>query len=131
MKHNSVSNTEYQHSQTKGEKTTMKCSIKYVLLTAVKAKKVFDLLFIEAHNVRTCTECAKLDGYKVVASKAGTKVFEMDALDVTYPNILSEMCEAVPADFAWNDLHSQLEETGAKPDDDESDAAQKEEVDNA
>lgn len=131
MKHNSVSNTEYQHSQTKGEKTIMKCSIKYVLLTAVKAKKVFDLLFIEAHNVRTCTECAKLDGYKVVASKAGTKVFEMDALDVTYPNILSEMCEAVPADFAWNDLHSQLEETGAKPDDDESDAAQKEEVDNA
>lgn len=61
----------------------MKCSIKYVLLTAVKAKKVFDLLFIEAHNVRACTECAKLDGYKVVASKAGTKVFEMDALDVT------------------------------------------------
>jgi len=109
----------------------MKCSVKYVLLTAVKAKKVFDLLFIEAHNVRTCTESAKLDGYKVVASKAGTKVFEMDALDVTYPNILSEMCEAVPADFTWNDLHSQLEETGVKPDDDESDAAQKEEVDNA
>ena len=100
----------------------MKCSIKYVLLTAVKAKKVFDLLFIEAHNIRACTECAKLDGFKVVASKAGTKVFEMDALDVTYPNILSEMCAAVPTDFAWNDLHSQLEETGA---------AQKEEVDNA
>lgn len=93
----------------------MKCSIKYVLLTAVKAKKVFDLLFIEAHNVRACTECAKLDGYKVVASKAGTKVFEMEALDVTYPNILSEMCAAVPADFAWNDLHSRLEETGDKP----------------
>lgn len=109
----------------------MKCSIKYVLLTAVKAKKVFDLLFIEAHNVRTCTDCAKLDGYKVVASKAGSKAFEMDALDVTYPNILSAMCEAVPADFAWNDLHSQLEETDVKPDDDESDAAQKEEVDNA
>lgn len=109
----------------------MKCSIKYVLLTAVKAKKVFDLLFIEAHNVRACTECAKLDGYKVVASKAGTKVFEMDALDVTYPNILSEMCAAVPADFAWNDLHSQLEETGEKPDDEEPGAAQKDEVDNA
>lgn len=109
----------------------MKCSVKYVLLTAVKAKKVFDLLFIEAHNVRTCIECAKLDGYKVVASKAGTKVFKMDALDVTYPNILSEMCELSPADFVWNDLHSQLEETGVKPDDDESDAAQKEEVDNA
>ena len=103
----------------------MKCSVKYVLLTAVKAKKVFDLLFIEAYNVRTCTECAKLDGYKVVASKAGTKVFEMDVLDVTYPNIRSEMCEAVPADFAWNDLHSQLEETGMKPD-----AAQKGEADN-
>lgn len=109
----------------------MKCSIKYVLLTAVKAKTVFDLLFIEAHNIRTCTECAKLDGFKVVASKAGTKVFEMDALDVTYPNILSEMCAAVHADFAWNDSHSQLEETGEKPDDEESDAAQKEEVDNA
>lgn len=109
----------------------MKCSIKYVLLTAVKAKKVFDLLFIEAHNIRTCMECAKLDGFKVVASKAGTKVFDMDALDVTYSNILSEMCAAVPTDFAWNDLHSQLEETGEKPDDDESDAAQKEEVDNA
>ena len=109
----------------------MKCSIKYVLLTAVKAKKVFDLLFIEAHNIRSCTECAKLDGFKVVASKAGTKVFEMDALAVTYPNILSEMCAAVSADFAWNDLHSQLEETGEKPDDEESDAAQKEEVDNA
>ena len=76
-------------------------------------------------------ECAKLDGFKVVASKAGTKVFDMDALDVTYSNILSEMCAAVPTDFAWNDLHSQLEETGEKPDDDESDAAQKEEVDNA
>ena len=109
----------------------MKCSIKYVLLTAVKAKKVFDLLFIEAHNVRTCTECAKLDGYKVVASKVGTKVFEIDALDVNYPNILSEMCAAVPVDFAWNDLHSQLEETGEKPDDKEPDAAQKEEVSNA
>jgi hypothetical protein len=109
----------------------MKCSIKYVLLTAVKAKKVFDLLFIETHNVRTCTECAKLDGYKVVASKVGTKVFEMDALDVNYPNILSEMCAAVPANFAWSDLHSQLEETGEKPDDEEPDAAQKEEVDNA
>ena len=109
----------------------MKCSIKYVLLTAVKAKKVFDLLFIEAHNIRSCTECAKLDGFKVVASKAGTKVFEMDALDVTYPNILSEMCAAVPVDFAWNDLHSQLEETGEKPDDKKSDAAQKEEVSNA
>ena len=109
----------------------MKCSVKYVLLTAVKAKKVYDLLFIEAYNVRTCAECAKLDGYKVVASKAGTKVFEMDALDVNYPNILSEMCAAVPADFAWNDLHSKLEETGATPDDDESDAAQKEEVNNA
>lgn len=109
----------------------MKCSVKYVLLTAVKAKKVFDLLFIEAHNVRTCTECAKLDGYKVVASKAGSKAFEMDALDVNYPNILSVMCGVVPADFAWNDLHSQLEETGVKPDDNESDAAQKEEVDNA
>lgn len=108
----------------------MKCSVKYVLLTAVKAKKVFDLLFIEAHNVRSCTECAKLDGFKVVASKAGTKVFEMDALDVTYPNILSEMCAAVPVDFAWNDLHSKLEETGATPDDDEPDAAQKEEVNN-
>lgn len=108
----------------------MKCSIKYVLLTTVKAKNVFDLLFIEAHNVRACTECAKLDGYKVVASKAGTKVFEMDALDVTYPNILSEMCVAVPADFAWNDLHSKLEET-ARPDDEEPDVAQKEEVDNA
>ena len=94
----------------------MKCSIKYVLLTAVKAKKVFDLLFIEAHNIRTCTECAKLDGFKVVASKAGTKVFEMDALDVTYPNIQSEMCELRPADFAWNDLHSKLEETEATPD---------------
>lgn len=104
----------------------MKCSIKYVLLTTVKAKKVFDLLFIEAHNIRSCTECAKLDGFKVVASKVGTKVFEMDALDVTYQNILSEMCAAVPADFAWNDLHSQLEETGEEPD-----AAQKEEVDNA
>ena len=109
----------------------MKCSIHYVLLTAVKAKKVFDLLFIEAHNSRACTECAKLDGFKVVASKAGTKVFEMDALDVTYPNSLSEMCAAVPTDFAWNDLHSQLEETGEKPDDEESDAAQKEEVSNA
>ena len=109
----------------------MKCSIKYVLLTAVKAKKVFDLLFIEAYNIRTCTECAKLDGFKVVASKAGTKVFQMDALDVTYPNILSEMCAAVPNDFAWNDLHSQLEETGEKPDDKELDAAQKEEVSNA
>lgn len=108
----------------------MKCSIKYVLLTAVKAKKVFDLLFIEAHNIRACTECAKLNGFKVVDSKAGTKVFEMDALDVTYPNILSEMCAAVPADFAWNDRHSQLEETGEKPDDEESDAAQKEEVSN-
>lgn len=108
----------------------MKCSIKYVLLTAVKAKKVFDLLFIEAHNVRTCTECAKRDGYKVVASKAGSKAFEMDALDVTYPNILSAMCEAVPADFAWNDLHSQLEETGVKPDDDKPDDSQKEEVNN-
>lgn len=61
----------------------MKCTIKYVLLTAVKAKKVVDLLFIEANNIRSCTECAKLDGYKVVASKAGTKVFEMDALNVT------------------------------------------------
>ena len=109
----------------------MKCSIKYVLLTAVKAKKVYDLLFIEAHNIRSCTECAKLDGFKVVASKVGTKVFEMDALDVTYPNILSEMCAAVPTDFAWNDLHSQLEETGEKPDDEEPDAAQKEEVSNA
>lgn len=109
----------------------MKCSIKYVLLTAVKAKKVFDLLFIETHNVRTCTECAKLYGFKVVASKVGTKVYEMDALDVTYPNILYEMCELCPADFAWNDLHSQLEETGEKPDDEEPDAAQKEEVDNA
>ena len=104
----------------------MKCSIKYVLITAVKAKKVFDLLFIEAHNIRACTECAKLDGFKVVASKAGTKVFEMDALDVTYPNILYEMCAVVPADFAWNDLHSKLEETGEKPD-----AAQKEEVSKA
>lgn len=108
----------------------MKCSIKYVLLTAVKAKKVFDLLFIEAHNVRTCIECAKLDGFKVVASKAGTKVFEMDALDVTYPNILSEMCELSPADFAWNDLHTKLEETGATPDDDKPDDSQKEEVNN-
>lgn len=108
----------------------MKCFIKYVLLTAVKAKKVFDLLFIEAHNVRACTECAKLDGFKVVASKAGTKVFEMDALDVTYPNILYGMCAAVPADFAWNDLNSRLEETGEKPDDEEPDAAQKEEVSN-
>lgn len=103
----------------------MKCSIKYVLLTAVKAKKVYDLLFIEAHNTRSCIELAKLDGFKVVASKAGTKVFEMDALDVTYPNILSEMCKLCPADFVWNDLHSQLGETGEKPD-----AAQKEEVDN-
>ena len=103
----------------------MKCSIKYVMLTAVKAKKVFDLLFIEAHNVRSCTECAKLDGYKVVASKTGTKTFEMDALDVTYPNILSVMCSLVSTDFAWNDRDSQLEETGEKPD-----AAQKEEVDN-
>ena len=118
----------------------MKCSIKYVMLTAVKAKKVFDLLFIEAHNIRACTECAKLDGFKVVASKAGTKVFEIDALDVTYPIILSEMCAAVPTDFAWNDLHSKLEETGEKPDDEEPDekpddeepdAAQKEEVSNA
>lgn len=109
----------------------MKCSIKYVLLTAVKAKKVFDLLFIEARNIRTCTECAKLGGFKVVASKAGTKVFEMDALDVNYPNILYEMCELIPADFVWNDLHSQLEETGEKPDDEEPDAAQKEEVSNA
>ena len=109
----------------------MKCPVKYVLLTAVKAKKVFDLLFIEAYNVRTCIGCAKLDGFKVVASKVGTKVFEMDVLDVTYPNILSEMCAAVPADFVWNDLHSQLEETGEKPDDEEPDAAQKEEVDNA
>lgn len=109
----------------------MKCSIKYVLLTAVKAKKVFDLLFIEAHNVRACIECAKLDGYKVVASKAGSKAFEMDALDVTYPNILSEMCEAIQADFAWNDLHSELEETGVTPDDDKPDDSQKEEVDNA
>ena len=109
----------------------MKCSIKYVLLTAVKAKKVFDLLFIEARNIRTCVECAKLDGYKVVASKAGTKVFEMDALDVDYPNILSEMCAAVPADFAWNDLHSKLEETGEKPDDNDPDAPQKEEVEDA
>lgn len=108
----------------------MKCSVKYVLLTTVKGHKVFDLLFIEAHNVRTCIDCAKLDGFKVVASKAGTKTFEMDALDVTYPNILSEMCEAVPADFAWNDLHSKLEETGEKPDDDSPDAPQKEEVDN-
>lgn len=108
----------------------MKCSIKYVLLTAVKAKKVFDLLFIEAHNVRTCMDCAKLDGYKVVASKAGTKVFEMDALDVNYPNILSVMCGVVHADFAWNDLHSQLEETGEKPDDEEPDDAQKEEANN-
>ena len=73
----------------------------------------------------------KLDGFKVVATKAGTKAFEMDALDVTYPNILYEMCAAVPTDFAWNDLHSQLEETGEKPDDEEPDAAQKEEVDNA
>ena len=55
----------------------------------------------------------------------------MDALDVTYPNILYEMCAAVHADFAWNDLHSQLEETGEKPDDEEPAAAQKEEVDNA
>jgi hypothetical protein len=110
------------------------------MLTAVKAKKVFDLLFIEAHNIRACTECAKLDGFKVVASKAGTKVFEIDALDVTYPIILSEMCAAVPTDFAWNDLHSKLEETGEKPDDEEPDekpddeepdAAQKEEVSNA
>lgn len=108
----------------------MKCSIKYVLLTAVKAKKVFDLLFIEAHNIRACTECAKLDGFKVVASKAGTKVFEMDALEVNYPNILSEMCELSPADFAWNDLHSKLEETGVTPDDDKPDDSQKEEVNN-
>lgn len=108
----------------------MKCSIKYVLLTTVKAKKVFDLLFIEAHNIRACTECAKLDGFKVVASKAGTKVFEMDALDVNYPNILSEMCELSPADFAWNDLHSKLEETGVTPDDDKPDDSQKEEVNN-
>ena len=103
----------------------------FIILYSRPFDNSFDLLFIEAHNVRACTECAKLDGYKVVASKAGTKVFEMDALDVTYPNILSEMCAAVPADFAWNDLHSQLEETGEKPDDEEPDAAQKEEVSNA
>ena len=108
----------------------MKCSVKYVLLTAVKAKKVFDLLFIEAHNVRACIECAKLDGFKVVASKAGTRVFEMDALDVNYPNTLSVMCGVVPADFAWNDLHSKLEETGVTPDDDKPDDSQKEEVNN-
>lgn len=103
----------------------MKCSIKYVLLTAVKARKVYDLLFIEAHNTRSCIESAKLDGYKTVASKSGTKSFECDPLDVNYPGILCEMCAAIPCDFAWNDLHSQLEETGEKPD-----AAQKEEVSN-
>lgn len=108
----------------------MKCSVKYVLLTAVKAKTVYDLLFIEAHNIRSCIECVKPDGFKVVASKAGTKVFEMDALDVTYPNILSEMCELSPADFAWNDLHTKLEETYWETPDDEPDDSQKEEVNN-
>ena len=109
----------------------MKCSIKYVLLTAVKAKKVYDLLFIEAHNVRTCADCAKLDGYKVVASKAGTKVFEMDALDVNYPNILSVMCGLIPADFAWNDPHTQLDAPRETPDDDSPAAPHKEDAENA
>ena len=107
----------------------MKCSIKYVLLTTVKAKNVYDLLFIEAHNIRSCTECAKLDGYKTVASKSGTKSFECDPLDVNYPVILCEMCTAIPCDFVWNDLHSKLEETGATPDD-KPDDSQKEEVNN-
>lgn len=107
----------------------MKCSVKYVLLTAVKEKKVYDLLFIEAHNTRSCIELAKLDGYKTVASKSGTKTFECDPLDVNYPVILCEMCAAIPCDFAWNDLHSNLEETGATPDD-KPDDSQKEEVNN-
>lgn len=93
----------------------MKCSIKYVLLTAVKAKKVYDLLFIEAHNTRSCIELAKLDGYKTVASKSGTKPFECDPLDVNYPVILCEMCAAIPCDFVWNDTASKLEESGNKP----------------
>lgn len=93
----------------------MKCSIKYVLLTAVKARKVYDLLFIEAHNARSCIESAKLDGYKTVASKSGTKSFECDPLDVNYPVILCEMCAAIPCDFVWNDTASKLEESGDKP----------------
>lgn len=93
----------------------MRCSIKYIFLTAVKAKKVYDLLFIEAHNTRSCIELAKLDGFKTVASKSGTKSFECDPLDVNYPVILCEMCAAIPCDFVWNDTASKLEESGDKP----------------
>lgn len=93
----------------------MKCTIKYVLLTAVKAKKVYDLLFLEAHNTRSCIESAKLDGYKTVASKSGTKSFECDPLDVNYQVTLCEMCAAIPCDFVWNDTASKLEESGDKP----------------
>lgn len=90
----------------------MKVTTKYVMLTAVKNRKVYDLLFLDANNARSCIELAKADGFKTVGTKHGSKAVDVDILDLTGENVRAEFAAVMRPHLLFNDETSHLEPTG-------------------
>ncbi len=80
----------------------MKVTAKYVMLEAVKDKKVSTLLFIDWVGKRGAIDTAKMHGFKALSSKSGTADMKLDIEDTCEATLKAEFGAALPHDLMYD-----------------------------
>lgn len=89
----------------------MKCSAKYIVVTAVKDKVVKDILFLDWVGKRSAVETAKMHGWKALSSKAGTVEAEFELEDVCEATLTAEFGAMIPHDYMYDAIASSILES--------------------
>lgn len=89
----------------------MKCSAKYVVVTAVKDKTVADILFLDWETKRGAAETAKMHGWKPLSSKSGAVEAEFELADVCEATLTAEFGAMISHDYMYDVIASSILES--------------------
>lgn len=88
----------------------MKASFKYVIIQAVKNKKVYDLLFVDWVGTCGAIETAKMHGFKPLSSKSGTYSIDVGLEDVCEATIKAEAGAEIIHDLMYDSVATDFTE---------------------
>lgn len=82
----------------------MKIKIPYVVVTAVKGRKVNDVVFIDTASRKTCADNMKANGVRVLNTVVKRCELDLDYTDAVSEVIFTEVCKQSGANIAWDDI---------------------------
>lgn len=87
----------------------MRISIPYVVVTAVKDRKVYDVVFVDTKAVSSCKSICKTEGAEAVLSTRKGK-YEKDSFytEVAAEDLFYAVADHAGATLAWDDIQNKI-----------------------